>query len=303
MADAPDYDPWGNFYFSFELDKVEVAHFLECSGLKTSAAVFEIEEGGATHNVHKRTGMSKWENIVLKKAVAKDHTFAEWRDKYLQAPSEGWKLRTDTTAAIVLRNNKGEEIRRYTILQPFPVSWEGPSLSGGGSDLSSETLEIAHQGILIDMEAPPAPPEPPPQPPEKLETKPVNFEFDQPKDPEKDRGFTPAGQEAMDDTAEQLNEHPEVEQVYVEGHTCDLGDYAYNKNLSARRAKACRLELEDQAPGKDYFDAGYGWDYPVQDNKNEALRAQNRRVDFYTTERSGKRPGEKDYHRFNYSRY
>ena len=38
-----DNDPWGAYYFSLEIDDVEVEHFLECSGLKTSAEVFEIE--------------------------------------------------------------------------------------------------------------------------------------------------------------------------------------------------------------------------------------------------------------------
>jgi len=153
-----DWDPWGNYYFSLEVDKVEIAQFLECSGLKTSATVFEIEEGGLIAHTHKRPGYSKWENIVLKRAVHKGTAFEEWRDKYLQTPDGGWSDRSTTTGAIVVRNNAGEELRRYTINGCWPVSWEGPSFNAGGSELAVETLEIAHEGIIVEDK--PAPQKP-----------------------------------------------------------------------------------------------------------------------------------------------
>ena len=46
--------------FSAEINKQEVAHFLECSGLKSSTTVFEPEEGGMNHRVHKLPGQSRW---------------------------------------------------------------------------------------------------------------------------------------------------------------------------------------------------------------------------------------------------
>ncbi|MBW1878586.1 MAG: phage tail protein [Deltaproteobacteria bacterium] len=153
-----DLDPWGNYYFSLEIETVEIAQFLECSGLKTSATVFEIEEGGLIAHTHKRPGYSKWENIVLKRGVDEGTAFAEWRDKYLQTPDGGWSDRSTSTGAIVVRNNAGEELRRYTIVGCWPVSWEGPSLNAGGSELAIETLEIAHEGLYVDDTPRPAKP-------------------------------------------------------------------------------------------------------------------------------------------------
>ena len=50
MANAGVEDPWGNYVFALYLgkdDKAEpVAYFMEASGLKSSAEVFEIKEGG-----------------------------------------------------------------------------------------------------------------------------------------------------------------------------------------------------------------------------------------------------------------
>ena len=39
---ANDPNPYGNYYFVLELDNTEVGHFMECSGLKSAAQVFEI---------------------------------------------------------------------------------------------------------------------------------------------------------------------------------------------------------------------------------------------------------------------
>ena len=61
-------DPYGAYYFALEINGIEIAHFMECAGMKTSSTVFEIEEGGVNGYTHKRPGQSKWENIVLKYA-------------------------------------------------------------------------------------------------------------------------------------------------------------------------------------------------------------------------------------------
>ena len=61
----PITDPWGSYHFSLELDGTEVGPFMECSGLKSTAEVFEIEEGGYNGGKRKVVGRSKWDNICL----------------------------------------------------------------------------------------------------------------------------------------------------------------------------------------------------------------------------------------------
>ncbi|TNE90779.1 MAG: phage tail protein [Deltaproteobacteria bacterium] len=143
-------DPYGNYYFALELTvdghKTEVAHFMECSGLKSTAEVFEIEEGGLNGRSHKRPGRSSWDNIVLRYATSASTFLLEWRDKYLQ---DKFDSRTKTSGAITLRNNAGEVVRRYEFMNAWPVSWEGPSFNSGSSELAVETLEIAHEGLTI----------------------------------------------------------------------------------------------------------------------------------------------------------
>jgi phage tail-like protein len=149
-------DPWGNFRFALFLagsdgKQKEMGHFQECSGLKNSAEVFEIKEGGLNGRTHKRPGQSKWENITLRYASSASTELLDWRNQFLQDKfTEG--LRVDpakSTGAIVLMDNAGKVLRKYEFKNAWPVSWEGPSLSSGGSALAVEALEIAHEGLTI----------------------------------------------------------------------------------------------------------------------------------------------------------
>ena len=77
-------DPEGNYVFALEINGVEVAQFLECSGLKTSTEVYELQEGGMNFRVHKLPGQSRWENVTLRYGVTTDTTLLQWRDEILQ---------------------------------------------------------------------------------------------------------------------------------------------------------------------------------------------------------------------------
>jgi phage tail-like protein len=149
-----DTDPAGNYYFALEINdgggSYEVAHFMECSGLKNASEVFEINEGGYNGTVHKRAGQSKWENIVLKYATSSSTFLLEWRDKFLQ---DQFGQRTSYSGSIAIMNNAGNVVRRYHFTNAWPVSWEGPSLAASGSDLAMETLEIAHDGLRISTDS------------------------------------------------------------------------------------------------------------------------------------------------------
>lgn len=137
-------DPEGAFIFALEIDGVEVAHFRECSGLKTTTEVFELVEGGQNHRVHKLPGQSRWDNIVLRYGVSGDTTLLQWRNEVLQ---DSFALRRN--GSVVMKTLGMEEVRRYNFVQAWPVSWEGPSFSSGSSDVAIEALELAHHGIQV----------------------------------------------------------------------------------------------------------------------------------------------------------
>lgn len=67
----------------------------------------------------------------------------------------------------------------------------------------------------------------------------------------------------------------------IEGHTDDRGDARYNQNLSQARARRCFEYLQSKGvpAGRMQF-AGFGENRPIADNRTEAGRLQNRRVEF-----------------------
>jgi hypothetical protein len=184
-------DPMGGYVFALEINKMEVAHFSECAGLKSTTEVYTVKEGGMNHAVHKFPGQSSWDNIVLKYGVTSDMSMMSLREYILNdeyaggagaidlgdVMSSGISTNTSVSSAInsvsssirsaldggssgkmenkrfsgsiVLKNNKMQEMVRYTFQQAWVVSWEGPKLNSEGSNLAIETIEIAHHGLNV----------------------------------------------------------------------------------------------------------------------------------------------------------
>jgi phage tail-like protein len=49
--------------------------------------------------------------------------------------------------SIVQLDFQGNEKARWDFVSGWPTKWDGSSFNAGGSDLSVETLEIAHEGV------------------------------------------------------------------------------------------------------------------------------------------------------------
>lgn len=265
------HDPWGAHYFGLEIDGAEIAQFMECSGLKSSSQVFEIEEGGLNHRTLKRPGQSRWENIILKTATNVSMDLLEWRDEFLQDAYAG---RRD--GSIVLYNLDGSELRRFTFKSGWPVSWEGPTLNSGGSELAMETLEIAHEGLDITGLPPEEPPEEPVEEiPDKLDLPPIPFEYDS-------DVITPEGLAIVAQASADMD-RMDIEEIWLEGHTSTSGSFGYNADLSKRRADAVKRQLATHNSQRKVYTQSYGWKYPVASNATAAGMAANRRTDFYTS--------------------
>ncbi|OPY90641.1 MAG: Outer membrane porin F precursor [Syntrophaceae bacterium PtaU1.Bin231] len=98
-----------------------------------------------------------------------------------------------------------------------------------------------------------------------------------------------ASQPLMAEIAAALNA-PELRgaSIRIEGHTDSVGDPGYNLKLSLRRAQAVRDYLSKNGIAASRLTAGGKGDtQPVADNKSEAGRKKNRRVDFIRADATG----------------
>lgn len=137
-------DPVGHHYFALEIDGVEVAHFQGCKGLKTSAEVFEIEEGGLNDRVHRFAGPSSFEHVTLEVATSASGALADWRERCRRGDHD-----SRSSGAITLYDTDGQAVSRFELVGMWPVRWSGPSLDSGDSQLAVEELEIAHEGLRV----------------------------------------------------------------------------------------------------------------------------------------------------------
>lgn len=89
----------------------------------------------------------------------------------------------------------------------------------------------------------------------------------------------------LDELAQVLRDHPNIERVYIQGHTDDVGELEYNDDLSQRRANSVRAALIARGIDADrLITKGYGERRPIAPNDTPAGRAQNRRVEFLLKE-------------------
>ncbi len=85
----------------------------------------------------------------------------------------------------------------------------------------------------------------------------------------------------LNNVAEVLKSHPEIEMIRVEGHTDDRGSDASNLSLSQRRAEAVVAYLVRKGVKKERLVAkGFGEAKPIADNETNEGRTTNRRVEF-----------------------
>lgn len=77
-----------------------------------------------------------------------------------------------------------------------------------------------------------------------------------------------------------MRRYPAYE-LFIDGHTDNVGKPEKNQILSEERARNCALYLAGQGvnPSRISF-AGYGQTKPVADNKTAKGKALNRRVEF-----------------------
>ena len=125
-------DPAGGHRFALEVDGVEVAHFQGCSGIRSRSDVFEIEEGGVNGFLHRRT------------ATQVTHGLLDWRER-----CRAGDTRQRSSGAITVYDGDGSPVERFHLVGMWPVRWQGPSLSSGGSELAVEEIEVAFDDVRV----------------------------------------------------------------------------------------------------------------------------------------------------------
>jgi outer membrane protein OmpA-like peptidoglycan-associated protein len=92
--------------------------------------------------------------------------------------------------------------------------------------------------------------------------------------------ITPGSKPLLNEAAKVLTEFPDLK-LEISGHTDTQGQREHNLDLSKRRADSVKAYMVEQGvPADRLATRGAGPDEPIADNKTNAGRAQNRRIEF-----------------------
>ncbi len=132
------------FHFKVEWGGKNVG-FSEASGLTQELQLIEYRDGNSPdYSTIKMPGLHKYNNITLKRGMAKsDNDFFKWLNTVKLNTIE----RRDLT--ISLLNENHEAVVVWKAHNAFPVKVEGPGLKASGNEVAVESIELAHEGLVI----------------------------------------------------------------------------------------------------------------------------------------------------------
>ncbi len=123
-----------------------VAGFSECSGLDATMEVMEYKEGGVNDYVHKFPTRASHGNITLKRGViylADD--LWNWHQGFVQGAG------TRKDGLILLLDDSRAPAKVWKFKRGIPIKWLGPSLNATQSGVAIESLEIGHEGLILEV--------------------------------------------------------------------------------------------------------------------------------------------------------
>jgi len=139
-------DPLATFRFFVEVAGILEGWFMECTGLFVQREVVEVKEGGVNNFVHKLPGQAKNNNVILKWGMTDSATLWNWFSKGLYDGQVEYK-----NVSIILKNSQGDDVRRWELLNAYPVKWTNPDLKLDSKVVSIEILELAYHGLNVTL--------------------------------------------------------------------------------------------------------------------------------------------------------
>jgi phage tail-like protein len=139
--------PIPKFHFQVQWGGTRIG-FTEVTGLTIENEVIEYREGSSPeYNKIKMPGLHKYGNITLKRGIfASDNEYFDWLNTV--------KLNTIERRDLIisLLNENHEPVVSYKVKQAWPVKIQVPDLKSDANEVAIESIELAHEGLMIQNE-------------------------------------------------------------------------------------------------------------------------------------------------------
>ena len=141
MTSRPD--PYRQFNFRIEIDGLQISGFSEVDLGAAITDVVEYREGSDKSGVRKLPGLTRHSNVVLKRGITHSLDLYQWH----RAVVEGRTSDARRNVVVVLSDETGNDVARFTLRNAWPTKYVGPSLNADGNEMAVETLELTHEGL------------------------------------------------------------------------------------------------------------------------------------------------------------
>jgi phage tail-like protein len=137
MATGDRIDPYRGYNFVVQLDGTNVAGFSELGGLSFSREPVDYREGTDVP-LHPRrlTGLSKFENLTLKRGFTDNRDLWNWWKNILNGKEDR------RSGSFILRNEEHDEVLRWDFEDAWICKWEGPAFNATSNDVVIEAIEL-----------------------------------------------------------------------------------------------------------------------------------------------------------------
>lgn len=146
MATDMRIDPFRGFNFRVELDNLAVASFSEVSGLTADGDPVDYREGrDPVNNVRKLQGLRKYMPLVFRKGYTQDDTLWQWYLHIAQGVDER------RNGSVILMNEAHVDVLCWNFINAWINKIEGPALNATGNQVAIESMELQHEGLMIEI--------------------------------------------------------------------------------------------------------------------------------------------------------
>jgi len=128
--------------FFVAIDRVVLGSFNSCEGLGIEVVVEQREEGGNNTMVWNLPTRLRYSNVRLSRPLTMQSLFTSaWFNTYARSTQK-------QTAVIEAHAPGGVPVGIWGLNGVLPVKWSGPKLGAMDNTISTETLELSHEGFL-----------------------------------------------------------------------------------------------------------------------------------------------------------
>ncbi|BDI05902.1 phage tail protein [Sphaerotilus microaerophilus] len=122
--------------------------FSEISGIAVDSDVVDYREGNERfNNVRKLPGLRKFANLTFRRGYTPDDRLWQWYARLANGANERYN------GSIVLLNEARKPVMRWNFVNAFITKIDGPMLKAAGNEIAIEAMDIAHEGLTMELES------------------------------------------------------------------------------------------------------------------------------------------------------